>query len=61
MIQITNSIPDSAASSIESLQNGAGTKINADRGSEILANAKVKIESLNNLKDAAKKAVELAS
>tara|TARA_B100001142_G_scaffold85005_1_gene86295 strand:+ start:2185 stop:3345 length:1161 start_codon:yes stop_codon:yes gene_type:complete len=34
---------------------------NADRGSEILANAKVKIESLNNLKDAAKKAVELAS
>ena len=34
---------------------------NAYRGSEILANAKVKIESLNNLKDAAKKAVELAS
>jgi succinyl-CoA synthetase beta subunit len=34
---------------------------NADKGSEILANAKVKIESLNNLKDAAKKAVELAS
>ena len=34
---------------------------NADKGSEILENAKVKIESLNNLKDAAKKAVELAS
>jgi succinyl-CoA synthetase beta subunit len=34
---------------------------NAEKGSEILANANVKIESLNNLKDAAKKAVELAS
>ena len=34
---------------------------NADKGSEILENAKVKIESLNNLKDAAKKAVELTS
>ena len=34
---------------------------NAEKGSEILANADVKIESLNNLKDAAKKAVELAS
>ena len=33
---------------------------NAEKGSEILANAKVKIESLNNLKEAAKKAVELA-
>ena len=34
---------------------------NAEKGSEILANANVKIESLNNVKDAAKKAVELAS
>ena len=33
---------------------------NAEKGSEILAKAKVKIESLNNLKEAAKKAVELA-
>ena len=33
---------------------------NAEKGSEILENAKVKIESLNNLKEAAKKAVELA-
>ena len=28
VMQTINSIPDSAASSIESLQNGAGTKIN---------------------------------
>ena len=32
VMQMTNSIPDSAASSIESLQNGAGTKINAAFG-----------------------------
>ena len=33
---------------------------NADLGSEILAKANIKIESINNLGDAAKKAVELA-
>ena len=32
VIQIINSIPDSAASKIESLQKGAGTKINAAFG-----------------------------
>ena len=33
---------------------------NADLGAEILSKAKIKIESINNLGDAAKKAVELA-
>ena len=33
---------------------------NADLGSEILSEAGIKIESINNLGDAAKKAVELA-
>jgi succinyl-CoA synthetase beta subunit len=33
---------------------------NADLGSEILSKANIKIESINNLGDAAKKAVELA-
>ena len=33
---------------------------NADLGSEILSQANIKIESINNLGDAAKKAVELA-
>ena len=34
---------------------------NADLGSEILSKANIKIESINNLGDAAKKAVELAN
>jgi len=33
---------------------------NADLGAEILSKADIKIESINNLGDAAKKAVELA-
>ena len=33
---------------------------NADLGSEILSKANIKIESINDLGDAAKKAVELA-
>ena len=33
---------------------------NADLGSEILSQAGIKIQSINNLGDAAKKAVELA-
>ena len=33
---------------------------NSDIGSEILSRSKIKIESINNLADAAKKAVELA-
>ena len=34
---------------------------NSDLGSQILENTNIEIISLNNLKDAAKKAVELAS